>query len=60
MVGLPPRLPPGTPGGVRQKGTKMARECHQRMCWYDAEKLLKLLLLILDGVMQLIRAIRGG
>jgi len=30
------------------------------MCWYDAEKLLRLLLLILDGVMQLIRAVRGG
>jgi hypothetical protein len=30
------------------------------MCWYDAEKLVRLLILIADGVIQLIRAINGG
>jgi len=38
----------------------MAKKRHRGPSWYDMEQVLKLLLGLADGIMQLIRTIHGG
>jgi hypothetical protein len=44
----------------RREGPAMAKKRHQRPCWYDMGQVLKLLLGLTDGIVELIRIICGG